>query len=447
MKQASRKLKATMMKPVDRYLPHGSFGRKVFIMLTGTVAGQMISVLLSPVLTRIYTPEEFGALGSFSALIMVLSVAAMLRYEFAIPLTKTKSEESNLIALCFLILSVFTAIMTFVLAFACPQELWEQYFVYPHVYRWLLPIGFFAVSAYQILVYVATKQDDFKTLSKTKLYQGAAGPFTQIGLGLSGVGTLGLIVGFVVGQSTGITILFSKLIVKTKAMQDDISWANMKKVGARFIRFPKVSVWSGIIGMLSSRMMLFLVLPVLYSPVIAGLVFLTDRVIARPLTLLTTSIMQVYFGDIAKSVQKNPANIKSRFLKLSVQQVVVVGGWLVLINLVAPFVFAPVFGPEWGDAVPYLQVLSISYFAQMVMMPLLHTLQALELHGRTLAWQIFHAVMVIGSFIVGFYLKLEPLEGLLLYSVCKFTAQGILYIIIFHAIFTMKPATEISEGA
>ncbi len=444
MKTLINKVSNPVMAQIDTYLPKGSFGRKVLIMLTGTVAGQLIAVLLSPVLTRIFSPEDFGALGSFSAFIMVLSIIAMLRYEVAIPMTKTKTEESNLVALCFIILSVMTALLTFFLMVVLSEETWQIFFVYPFSYRWLLPFGFFAVAAYQIMVYLATKQEDFKTLSKTKLYQGAAGPLTQIGLGLGGVGVLGLIVGFVVGQSTGITILFSKLVLKTKALKDDISIANMKAVAIRFKRFPLVSMWSALIGILSSRAALFLVLPVLYSPVVAGFVFLIDRVIARPLLLLTTSILQVYVGDVAKTLNGDPSVVKKRFVKLSVQQVVVVGAWLLIVNLAAPPLFPIVFGSEWGDAVPYLHTLSIIYFGQMVTMPLMQTLQVMEYHVRMLVWQVFKAIMIVGSFVLSYHWGYTALEGLMLYSVCGFTASAILYIIILHAVLTLKasPQTE-----
>ncbi len=444
MKTLINKVSNPVMAQIDKYLPKGSFGRKVLIMLTGTVAGQLIAVLLSPVLTRIFSPEDFGALGSFSAFIMVLSIIAMLRYEVAIPMTKTKTEESNLVALCFIILSVMTALLTFFLMVVLSEETWQIFFVYPFSYRWLLPFGFFAVAAYQIMVYLATKQEDFKTLSKTKLYQGAAGPLTQIGLGLGGVGVLGLIVGFVVGQSTGITILFSKLVLKTKALKDDISIANMKAVAIRFKRFPLVSMWSALIGILSSRAALFLVLPVLYSPVVAGFVFLIDRVIARPLLLLTTSILQVYVGDVAKTLNGDPSVVKKRFVKLSIQQVVVVGAWLLIVNLAAPPLFPIVFGSEWGDAVPYLHTLSIIYFGQMVTMPLMQTLQVMEYHVRMLVWQVFKAIMIVGSFVLSYHWGYTALEGLMLYSVCGFTASAILYIIIFHAVLTLKasPQTE-----
>ncbi len=444
MKTLINKVSNPVMAQIDKYLPKGSFGRKVLIMLTGTVAGQLIAVLLSPVLTRIFSPEDFGALGSFSAFIMVLSIIAMLRYEVAIPMTKTKTEESNLVALCFIILSVMTALLTFFLMVVLSEETWQIFFVYPFSYRWLLPFGFFAVAAYQIMVYLATKQEDFKTLSKTKLYQGAAGPLTQIGLGLGGVGVLGLIVGFVVGQSTGITILFSKLVLKTKALKDDISIANMKAVAIRFKRFPLVSMWSALIGILSSRAALFLVLPVLYSPVVAGFVFLIDRVIARPLLLLTTSILQVYVGDVAKTLNGDPSVVKKRFVKLSIQQVVVVGAWLLIVNLAAPPLFPIVFGSEWGDAVPYLHTLSIIYFGQMVTMPLMQTLQVMEYHVRMLVWQVFKAIMIVGSFVLSYHWGYTALEGLMLYSVCGFTASAILYIIILHAVLTLKasPQTE-----
>src|SRR4029077_8135319 len=99
----------------------------------------------------------------------------------------------------------------------------------------------------------------------------------------------------------------------------------------------------------------------------AGFVFLTDRIIGRPLLLISTSILQVYIGDMSRLVNDDPEAMRRRFLQLAMHQLMIVAGWLALVNLAAPTLFPIVFGEEWQGAVPYLQVLRIAYLPQMVM--------------------------------------------------------------------------------
>ena len=47
---------------IGRLLPKGGFVRSVAVLAGGTGLGQAVVVLASPLLTWIYTPEDFGTL-------------------------------------------------------------------------------------------------------------------------------------------------------------------------------------------------------------------------------------------------------------------------------------------------------------------------------------------------------------------------------------------------
>ena len=157
----------------------GSFSHNVLLMFVGTFLGQLTSVILAPILTRIYSPEMFGVLGAFTALASILSVIAALRYEMALPLAKTPEDAINLLAICGLALFATTGIGFFVI-YALPERFFGNFYEF----RFLLPVGFFCIGAYQVMVYYATQQGSFHTISRTKIYQGLAGPTSQIALGL-----------------------------------------------------------------------------------------------------------------------------------------------------------------------------------------------------------------------------------------------------------------------
>src|SRR5262245_43618883 len=74
------------LSDIRRRLAERPFLRNVSIMLSGAAAGQMVSILLSPVLTRLYSPQQFGVLSVYSALLAILVVVASLRYELTIPM-------------------------------------------------------------------------------------------------------------------------------------------------------------------------------------------------------------------------------------------------------------------------------------------------------------------------------------------------------------------------
>ena len=80
-------------------LPKGRLRRAVVVLMTGSAFGQLLVLAASPLLTRLYTPEDFGVLGVFTALLMIFGIAVSLRYELAIPLAEDDARMVNLLAL------------------------------------------------------------------------------------------------------------------------------------------------------------------------------------------------------------------------------------------------------------------------------------------------------------------------------------------------------------
>ena len=68
-------------------------------LVSGNVLGQSAVLLASPILTRLYTPEEFGVFAIFASLLGIVGIVSGLRYELAIPLTLTDGSAANILAL------------------------------------------------------------------------------------------------------------------------------------------------------------------------------------------------------------------------------------------------------------------------------------------------------------------------------------------------------------
>ena len=71
-------------------------------------AGHQLVVLTSPVLTRLYTPEDFGVLAVYASIVSVLVVVTSLRYELAIPLPADDNTAANLLLLALAIVVALT---------------------------------------------------------------------------------------------------------------------------------------------------------------------------------------------------------------------------------------------------------------------------------------------------------------------------------------------------
>jgi O-antigen/teichoic acid export membrane protein len=399
----------------------GGFGGNVVLMLAGTALGQAASVLLSPALTRIYTPDQFGYLGVYAAVLTILGVVAALGFDQAIPLARSIDELANLLASCAIALAG-TTIAVSLAAWLLPDSFLAVLWLSPLAsYRTLVPIGFACVGGYYVMVAAATRLSAFRDIAWTRISQGLSGPIAQIVLGLSGAGAPGLAIGFIVGQSSGTAMIFSRVLMAEPRFGTSVSWRGIRGVMLRYVRFPLFASWARVLDMAGGGSVLFLVFSACYSTEIAGYMFLTERVIARPLLIVSTSLLQVFTGEAGQAVLQDPAKLRQRFWQVLPRQFVLAAGWIALANLAAGWAFPILFGQQWDASIPYLRALSVSYLALAVLHPVSTLPQVMERQVMSAAWQVGRLILVIASAIVAWQAGWSALTALWLSAL----AQGI----------------------
>lgn len=87
------------------------FVRNVMIVATGTASAQAITMLFTPIITRLYGPEAFGVLGTFIAILGIITPLAALSYPIAIVLPK-KDEDAIGLARISLGIALITSLCT-----------------------------------------------------------------------------------------------------------------------------------------------------------------------------------------------------------------------------------------------------------------------------------------------------------------------------------------------
>jgi len=401
-----------------RHAEQRGFAWHVGVMLLGTVSGQAVSLALSPILTRIFTPAEFGYLSVYGAVLMIFGVIASLGLELAIPICMAEAECANLLALCGLTLACTTALVVAV-SYLIPASALAVWLGPIAAYRFLLPVGFAFLGGYFILLSLATRASAFQEIARTRITQGISGPVSQIILGLLGFGAPALVIGFIIGQSSGTLLLLQRCVLARREWLRSVSWAGMQAVAIRYIRFPLFASWARLLESAGSGMVLFLIFSALYSSRVAGFMFLSERVIWRPLLLVSSSLLQVFTGEAGRSVSEDPQQLRRRFYQVMPRQLLLVTAWVALANLLAGWVFPVLFGPEWGNAIPYLRALSVAYLLQAVVHPLSTTLQMLERQVTAGLWQIGRLVLLVGGVLLAWHFGLSALAALWIASLVQ----------------------------
>ena len=90
---------------IKKLKPKSEFSRNVLTLMTGTTIAQAIPIAISPILTRIYTPEDFGVFALYMAIAAIISVVSTGRYEMAIMLPKRNEDVNAIVKLILILLS------------------------------------------------------------------------------------------------------------------------------------------------------------------------------------------------------------------------------------------------------------------------------------------------------------------------------------------------------
>ncbi len=373
-------------------LPRGRFARSVITLAGGTALGQAIAVLGSPVLTRLYTPDDFGILAIYSSALGIVSVIASLRYELAIPLPDDDKDATALLALSLGIVAVISLLTGFGVWLLGEQiTRWANASAL-HPYLWLLPLGVGIVGTYQVFNYWAVRKHAFGQIATTRLHQSIGTLVTQIGLGLLKIEALGLLGGKVIGQGIGIMILASL----AKRTVNSISFADIGRVARRYYRFPLLSSFSGLLNSMGLRLPVLL-LATFYGPQVAGWFALGQKVVGLPMGLLGQAVAQVYLAIVSRLLQENNTGIEFVFLKAARRLLFWGSIPIVMLILTGPWLFSFVFGAEWREAGSYVQLLAIMFLFQFVIVPLSQTMNVLEKQDLQFIWDCGRLVLVVGT--------------------------------------------------
>ncbi|MCF8012717.1 MAG: oligosaccharide flippase family protein [Clostridiales bacterium] len=398
---------------IKKILPSNRFARSVSILAGGTAAGQGIVILSSPLLTRLYSPEDFGLLAVYSSLLGIVGVVASLRYQLAIPLPESDEKAAHVVVLSLLVVLAVTLLTAIAVLF------WGQSIAAlantPKLagYMWLLPVGLLAMGTYQVFNYWAIRTKSFSAIARTKLTQSAG----MVAVQLAGyaLGPLALLVGRVFGQAAGTTTL-GMLAVRNKwGAFRLVTIRGVMQAAVRYKRFPIYSTWGGMLNTAGAQLppLLF---AAFFSSSVAGIYLLTQRVLAMPMTLIGKSIADVFFSQAAQARRELTLDSLVGNIHYKLSQIVMPPALFLIIA--GPQVFDFVFGENWVAAGHFAQWLAIYIYFQFVTSPLSQIVSVLEKQVQGSVFQFILFCAQISGLMAGVWYGL-PMVSVALFSVAS----------------------------
>lgn len=371
--------------------PKSEFNRNVLTLMTGTTIAQAIPISFSPILTRIYTPEDFGIFAIFVAIVGFIVVIASGRYEQAIMLPKYDKYAINIFILSLLLIS-FTSIFSFLVILLFKEEI-SQLLNNNSLGNWLyfIPITVFFIALFNLLTNYNNRKKEYKDIAKATIIKSIVLVLAQILIGFLKSGFTGLIVGQILAQIFA-NLELIKNVLKNKKLLSTVSFRSILILAKKHINFPKYNMPHALLGNISSNLPMYIFTP-FFGSAIVGKYSLALMIVLTPMSIVATSMANVYNQKLAELYNKKENVyvftfniIESLLKKLLFPFIVFV--------LFAPQIFEIVFGTQWLESGEYIQVLSIYLILNVIVSIIAYIPNLLNLQNKAFKIAIMHFILL-----------------------------------------------------
>ncbi len=379
--------------------------------MTGTTIAQMIPIAISPVLTRIYTPEDFGILALFASITTIFASVANARYEMAIMLPE-EEDEAYTVAVLGMVISSFLSIILLVVVFFYSEDIaiiLGNKEIAPWLY--LSPVSIWIISLFNVLNYMNTRLREYKRISQANIIRSIVLSSFQLGVGLIKGGGAGLILGYVFSS------MFACLMFKGAVRKTRILISELKYVSVKYSKFPKYSLAAGLANTLSLNLH-GVFISIFYNVTTLGMYSLVQRVLEVPMTIIGGTISQVYF-EMASSSRKKVGNIKKIFLETLKKLILISVLPFTAIYFIAEDLFRVVFGEDWVVAGEYCKILVPLFFIRFIVAPLTVSNSIIGANKKGLIFNIIFLLIVSGVYMISGLMEFEFFKLLILLVICQ----------------------------
>jgi len=418
------------------------FIRNVFIIASGTAMAQVVNMIFSPLITRIYGPEAYGLMGTFTAIIQIIGPIAALSYPIAIVLPKYDEEAKTIAKLSFFIVLANTIIISF-LFFLFDDLILDIFNIGPiSEFLYLIPVAVLSAGILQIIQQWLIRKNLFNISAKANLLETS---FVNIGKLTTGLfypyaSVLVFFTAFRQGIRAVLMYVFSgktkfkKIFSLTNDNKNSILNQAKKHRDFPLYRTPEVTL-----SAVSSNTPVLL-LTSFFGPAAAGFYSIARSVLGIPSTLIAKSVGDVFYPRVSKAAQ-NKQKITPLILK-STSYLALVG--LIpygIIMLLGPWLFSLVFGQDWTIAGQYARWVSLWSFFNFINRPSVQTLPVISAQRFQLIFTTSKLIITSLALLIGFFVFNSDIIAIALFGI----TGGLSYLtLIIITIFKSKKFDDVN---
>lgn len=287
-----------LVKPLLRSAGVRNFAK----LLSANVVAQVIGLVVYPILTRMYAPDDFGLLNLFLSIGGVLVILATAEYQYAIVLPKEDEKARGVLQIGGLMALIVTGFVLLTVPFSrAIASLFET----PDLAKWywLMPVYVLASACWTLLNYYYTRRKQFGAISRYQMSQSVLNAGAKVGFGYAGFLHGGLICSTVLAPVVAVLVCIAKSWRKGLRNVLHIDKDVCKEVAKEYSNFPKFSLPRALVNNLSGSLPSLLLTP-FFGLTNLGYWGMAITLAFRPINMIEQSLYQVLFQDVAAKVNR-----------------------------------------------------------------------------------------------------------------------------------------------
>lgn len=354
---------------IDRYISKLKtlpIVKQIVTLVLGTASAQLIGILIYPILTRIYNPNDFGVLELFVSIFSILASIACLKYEQAIITTKTDEDAIFLTKITIGINILFSGLLFVVifLFFSKIDLLFDSklgYLLYG------VPLMTFITAFFASVRSLAVRLQEYSSITKVNIFRAVIGAISQVTFGFFKMGSLGLISSQFISSYFSNYSFYRRIVKRNDDSTKVLSKSKVKSLLKAHLNFPKFSILATLANSLviyGTNIGIFSI----FDSKVLGHMSLSTKMLSIPLVLIGGALSDVFFQKFSR-LQNDGEKLSPSFITLLKTLILCLLPLTILLYFLLPYVYTFVFGNEWSESGVYASILIVLYVVRLINTP------------------------------------------------------------------------------
>lgn len=387
-----------MMELLKR-VKHSTFAQAVVKLAGGTSLAHLVTIAVSPILTRLYPVSTFGELQLFHSLIIIGSIVITGAYEYIIVIPKKIKSAISLFVLSFGLALLLSSLLF--VPILVNESFLTSALDLDFIILLLFPVTLFFNSSLNIIQYWFLRSNQFGLLSKAKITQSTSIAGVQTGLGFLEKTGFGLIVGYVIGRLVTLMLYITKLEKRFWVEIRKIRKKDIKEVAISYRDQPQFAIISGLLSTGGIEFPIILI-STLFGQMELGFYALAYRVLSAPSAFIGNAVGQVFYKQ-ASDIITHKKQLSNTLFKTWLSLLSIAFIPMLILYVYSESIFGFVFGEAWIQAGKVAAILMPLLLIDFLSAPTGKTLILLKKQRMMTLFSAFVFTTRVLGILIGYY--------------------------------------------